>query len=187
MEIALGILAIIFATLALLPYCLEMWLWYYRKPRLFARVLSQESNVDSNTHQVDIRFWLYIGLKRGYPAYVRDLQVIIPLEAKPYQHPASNEAFQQKAYLDNFGMRQALILGASHRPISSKYSESHLIAFRVPEENFISSIDLAAAMEIDEAKLGFWAIFYHTRRYFETVTVELSKVKVSNISTTQSQ
>ena len=182
----MGILAIVLATLALLPYCLEMWLWHYRKPRLSARVLSQEFNVDSNTHEVDIRFWLYVGLKQGFPAYVRDLQVIIPLEAKPYQHPASNEVFQQKAYLNGSGMRQALIIGASHRPISSKYSESHLIAFRVPEEDFISSIDLVAAMEIDEAKLGFWAIFYHTRRYFETLIVELSKVEASNISTTQS-
>lgn len=83
-------------------------------------------------------------------------------------------------------MRQALILGASHRPISSKYTEVDLIAFRVPEENFSSNIDLVAAMEIDEVKLGFWAIFYHTRRYFETLTVDLSKVEVSNMST-QSQ
>jgi hypothetical protein len=186
MLIALGILAIVLATLALIPYGLEIWLWHHRKPRLSARVLSQEFNVDSTTHEVDIRFWLYVGLKQGFPAYVRDLQVIIPLEAKPYQHPASNEVFQQKAYLDGSGIGQALIIGASHRPISSKYSECHLIAFRVPEENFISSIDLVVVMEIDETKLGFWAIFYHTRRYSDTLTVGLSKVEASNMSTTQS-
>jgi len=186
MEIALGILAIVLAAVALLPYCLEVWLWHHGKPKLSARALSQEFNVDSNSHEVDIRFWLYVGLKQGFPAYVRDLQVIIPLEAKPYQHPASNEVFQQKAYLDGAEMRQALIIGASHRPISSKYTESHLIAFRVPAENFISSIDLVATMEIDEAKLGFWAVFYHTRRYFETLTIKLSEVKPSNTSTSQS-
>jgi hypothetical protein len=182
METALGILAIVLATLALVPYGLEIWLWYYRKPRLLARVLSQEFTVDSNTNEVDVRFWLYVKLKRGYPAYVRDLQVILPLEAKSYQHPASNEVFLQKAYLEGSGIRQALILGASHRPISSKYTEVHMIAFRVPEENFNSNIGLVAAMEIDEAKLGFWTIFYHTRHYFETLTVELSKAGVSNMS-----
>jgi hypothetical protein len=84
MGIALGILAIVLAALALVPYCLEMFLWFYGKPRLFARVLSQESTRDVNTHEVDVRFWLHVKLKRGYPAYVRNLEVIIPLDAKPY-------------------------------------------------------------------------------------------------------
>jgi len=81
-------------------------------------------------------------------------------------------------------MRQALILGASSRPLSSQYTEAHLVAFRVPEENFATNLDIYAAMEIDEAKLGFWAIFYHTRHYFETLTVELKqgRKEVSNMT-----
>jgi hypothetical protein len=71
-------------------------------------------------------------------------------------------------------MRQALVLGASNRPISLKFTEVHLIAFRVLDEKFNNTIDLVATMEIDESKLGLWAIFYHTRRYFETLTVNLS-------------
>lgn len=181
MEI-ISILAIVIATLALIPYCLEIWLWYCKKPKLQVTILSKESTVDESTGEFDIRFWLYVKLKRGYPAYVKDLQLIIPLEAKPYRHPDSNESFQQRAFLEGPGMRQALVLGASPHPLSSQYTQVHLVAFRVPKEFFTTNLDIYAAMEIDEAKLGFWAIFYHTRRYFNTLTIELSEEEVPNMS-----
>jgi hypothetical protein len=183
MTTILSFIAIFLAVLALIPFALEIWLWNRAKPRLSAKISLVNCTFDVGANKMDVTFLLK--LNRGYPAYVRDLQLILPWEAEPYKHPNSDVDYKQEMYLDGSpGTRvkisgrsrtgKILVLGGLSLPLRTQvpYGIGHFIAFHIPKDK-ISKLELFAAMEIDEAKLGFWAIFYHTRRYFESLTIEI--------------
>ena len=178
MGIILGILAIILACIALLPYALEIWLWHYRKPRLLAEVHNKQASWDDTTHRADIRFSLSIRLNSGYPVYFRDLRLLLPWEAEPYRHPDTNETFQHEDYVqqrtEHLALRRALVLNVPHLPLNSHCGRMYMIAFHYPWEDYRSIVpDLFAEIENDEARLGFWAIFHHARRYLKTLPIKL--------------
>ncbi len=173
MEITLGIAAIILAIIAIIPYVLEVLFWFFRKPKLVATIHQKECTHDTNTGTIDVKFWLGIALTRGCPAIFRNLQLILPIEAEPYKHPHSGEVFQKGLYVKGAETRYTLILNVPYHPESFQYTKIFMIAFKIPMKNHSVNLDLIAEVEIDEARLGFWAIFYHPRHHLKTLTISL--------------
>ena len=167
LQLILSVLAIILAIVALIPYVLEIWRWRRKMPKLVAKVANM------NTHGVDVRFWLVVSLSRGYPAYFRDLRLILPLKIEPYPHPDTTETFRQEAYIEGPELRRALVLNVPYRSLSPQYSHVYMIALRTPDKQHSINLELVAEIETDEARLGFWSIFHHARRYLHTLPMEL--------------
>jgi len=183
LERILSILAIILAIFAMIPYALEIWFRLRGKPKLLVTVHSVEVKQNNSTHDSDLRFWLNIKLSKGYPAYFRNLQLILPFGAQPYRHPNSSVTFQLNICMEVPEIRQALVLDNPYLPndsVTSKQNNSYLIALVTPTQNHNVDFALLAEMEIDEARLGFWSVFYHARRYRKLLNVKIDLNQSTN-------
>lgn len=65
MEIALGVPGIILAILVLIPCGLEIYFWYFNKPKIQATVSNHSIQI-VNTNTLDIQFWLGVKFTRGF-------------------------------------------------------------------------------------------------------------------------
>ena len=182
MEITLSIIAIILAALAITPYILEIWFWFFRKPKMIATIYERECTYDYNANISDVRFSLGVTLSpgyptHGYPAIFRNLQLILPMQAEPYKHSSISKIYQEQLYTLEIETRLALILNTSYRPEDCHLTSAHMIAFKIPGKHCSVSLDIIGDVEIDEAYLGFKAIFYHARRHLKTITIKLDLEK----------
>lgn len=182
----LSILAIIVAILAIIPYGIEIWLRFHGKPKLLVTVHSVEVQQDNNTPDADLRFLLNIKLSKGYPIFFHNVQLILPFGAKPYKHPSSSVTFQPSIWMEGT-MRTTLVLDIPYYPVNpklhsvtSKHNLGYLIALVTPTKDHNVDFALFAEMEIDEARLDFWSIFYHARRYRKLLNMKVNLNQSTN-------
>ncbi len=196
LQLILSILAIVLAILAIIPYALEIWFRCRGKPKLLATVHSVEVKQSNSTSNADLRFWLNIKLKKNHPIFFRNLQLLLPFGAKPYQHPNSSVTFQlsrlSNIFTEGLEPRLALVLDALDNSYWDKLSIKldlerrqvldycYLIALDTPTKNHNVDFALFAEMEIDEARLGFWSVFYHARRYRKLLNMKVDLNQSTN-------
>ena len=181
LQLILSILAIVLAILAIIPYALEIWFRHRGKPKLLTTVHSVEVKQSNSTSNADLRFWLNIKLSKGYPAYFRNLQLILPFGAKPYKHPSSSATFQPSIWMEGREPGVGLVLDVlPFHSLTSKHNLGYLIALVTPTKNGNVVFALFAEMEIDEARLGFWSVFYHARCYRKLLNMKVNLNQSTN-------
>jgi len=162
LTVLLSILAILLAMLALVPYGLEIYFYFTKKPKFRIQIANKKLSKRGKEKVFD--FWLGIQPK-NVSLLINRVVLSLPFEIKPEQSPGSTRNIEIIPPLEGTEFGPTLLLEYGEAHYHPKSGKAYMI--RTVFHKKVDSIKatLIVESEVDVLKLGFWSIFYRTRRY----------------------
>lgn len=160
----LSILAIILAIFALVPYCLEIYLYFTKKPKFKIQI----ANKTLTKHGKKRTFDLWLGIQpENISLIINKVILSLPFETKPIQHPDSSRKMiiTPSTVIDGAEFGPAVLLDQGELPYHPKSGKVYLVRIVFDKEFDFINATLMIESEVDSLKLGLWSIFYKARRY----------------------
>lgn len=170
METALATVSFLLAVIALIPYCLEVYFYFAKKPKFKIQIACKKITLVKEKKVFD--FWLGIQ-PINVSLVLKRVILTLPFDIHPEQYPGYTRPLRIAMPLEKSDSLINLLLDSSDDRYHPKFGTVYMI--RTVSEKDISEIKslLTIEAEIDPFNLGFWSIFCGTRKYQKQKSINI--------------
>lgn len=186
----LAIAAIILAAIAVIPYIIEVILYFSYQPKFAFEIVDKRIQPAKDNNGSDILFHLWLTLHNGRSCVLKRTLLSFPFNVEPFMHPEldalpSDLKFEAQRFwrpviaAETGEYGPALILQSGESWLTPKTLIGCQLAFHTKQLTNELRLDIVLRAEIDSARLGLWSIFYHSRGYLlhRAITVNLTSLE----------
>lgn len=170
METALALVSFLLAIIALVPYCLEIYFYFAKKPKFNIQIACKKIASERKKRIFD--FWLGVQ-SLNVSLILKRVILTLPFDIHPEQYPGYTKPLRIAMPLEKSNSLINLLLDSSDDRYHPKFGTVYMI--RTVFEKDISEFKtlLTIEVEIDPFNLGFWSIFYGARKYRKQRSVNI--------------
>lgn len=169
---AFGVLetvALVLAIIALLPFTISVYAYYYLAPKLFYQIGNKKK--ESNGKYI-YEMMLSITCKKG-SCILKEFFIVGSTGVIPVMSSASGVGFDYISLLEEVEFNPAAKLGTSNFPLFSKSAVVYPVAFESDDDKNSFTMHMFADIAIDPMKLGVLSVFPVNYDYRYSAKIEL--------------
>lgn len=169
-NVLLSILSILLATIALMPYIIEIYFYFNKRPKFEIQIANKKTS--SRNKKTVFDFWL--GIKpQNVSILLKRVILSLPFDIIPEQYPNSTKRINIIPPIEDTEFGPTILLDYGGVPYYPKSVLVHMLRVASTKKFDFIKATLTIESEIDILKMGIWSIFYRAREYRNQKTINI--------------